>query len=90
MGIYYKKVPYQNGTFGAQLTRDAVPGSPATRIRMASSTQLFRLEQGDTIFEMDDQRFLSEADVRNHRFETTMRFIDRNSGRTMAAAFALP
>ena len=65
MGIHYRKVPYDNGTFGAQLTRDAAPGTPATQIRSASSPQLLRLERGDTIFEMDGQRFRTDDEVRN-------------------------
>ena len=91
MGIYYQKVVYQDGTFGARLTRDAVPGSPTTQLRMGSSTQLNRLEKGyKPIFEMDGQRFRNEDHVRDHRGETTMRFIDKNTGQTMAAALTLP
>jgi PDZ domain len=90
MGIYYKKVPYQNGTFGAQLTRDAVPGSPASQFVLGGSPQLSRLEQGDTIFEMDAQRFQTDDDVRNHRSSTTFRFVDSRTGQTMAGSFTLP
>ncbi len=90
IGIYYKRVNYQDGTFGAQLTRDAVPDSPVTRIRMGSTTQLYRLERGDTILEMDGQRFRTDTDVRNHRFETTMQFIDNNTGQTVAGSLTLP
>jgi len=90
MGIYYKKVPYQDGTFGAQLTRDAVSGSPATQVRLEATPQPNRLEQGDTIIEMDGQRFRTDAEVRNHRSETAIRFIDSRTGQTMAGSFTLP
>jgi S1-C subfamily serine protease len=90
IGIYYQKVPYQDGTFGARLTRDAVPGSPATQLRLASATPLYRLEKGDTIFELDGQRFRTEDDVKNHRADTTMRFIDTKTGKTMDVALKLP
>lgn len=90
IGIYYEKVAYDNGTFGARLTRDALPGSATTQLRMGNATQLFRLEKGDTIFEMDGQRFRTDDEVRNHRGETTMRFIDGKSGRTMEASLTLP
>jgi serine/threonine-protein kinase len=90
IGIYYKKVYYQDGSFGAQLTRDAVPGSPAAQIRSAASTQRVRLERGDTIFEIDGQRFRTDEEVRNHRLETTMRLIDRRTGRTIAGSLTLP
>jgi hypothetical protein len=88
MGIYYSPVPYADGTFGARLTRDAAPGTPAGQIQL--STGPSRLEQGDTIFEMDGLRFRTPADVRNHRAYTTMRFIDVRTGRTYGAAFNLP
>ncbi len=90
IGIYYKKVYYQDGTFGAQLTRDAVPSSPATQIRSTAFSQPIRLERGDTIFEMDGQRFRTDDDVKNHRFDTTMRLIDSRTGRTIASSLTLP
>ena len=57
---------------------------------MGSTTQLYRLERGDTILEMDGQRFRTDTDVRNHRFETTMQFIDNNTGQTVAGSLTLP
>jgi len=90
IGIYYKNVYYQDGSFGAQLTRDAVLGSPAAHIRSAASTQLVRLERGDTIFEIDGQRFRTDDDVKNHRFDTTMRLIDSRTGRTISGSLTLP
>ena len=90
IGIYYKKVYYQDGTFGAQLTRDAVPSSPATQIRSAAFSQPIRLERGDTIFELDGQRFRTDDDVKNHRYDTTMRLIDSRTGRTIAGSLTLP
>jgi len=88
MNFYYRRVPYDNGTFGAQLTRDPVPGSPATQVW--TGTGYVRLEQGDTIFEMDGIRFRTPDDVRNHRAYTTIRFIDSRTGQTMVAGFNLP
>ena len=88
MGIYYTPVPYADGTFGARLTRDAAPGTPAGQIQL--STGPSRLEQGDTIFEMDGLRFRTAADFRNHRAYTTMRFIDVRTGSTYGASFNLP
>jgi hypothetical protein len=88
MGIYYQPVPYDNGTFGARLTRDAAGGTPAAQIRLSNGPS--RLERGDTIFEMDGMRFRTPADFRNHRAYTTMRFIDSRTGRTYWASFNLP
>jgi S1-C subfamily serine protease len=90
IGIYYEKLTYQDGTFGARLTRNAVANSPAAQLRIGSSAQLYALQKGDTIFEMDGQRFRTEDDARNHRFETTMRFINKNTGQTFEAALTLP
>lgn len=90
IGIYYEKVPNSDGTFGARLTRNAVQGSPATRLRMVGANGFIYLERDDTILEMDGQRFRTHDDVRNHRFETTMRFIDSRTGRIMNASLTLP
>ena len=90
MGVYYRKVPYEDGTFGAQLTRDPVPGSPAAQIRSTANAQAYRLERGDTIFEIDGQRFRTDLDVRSHRLESTIRFIDVRTGQIMAGSFTLP
>ena len=81
LGIYYEAVTYADGTFGAKLTADPKPGSPAAGLR---------LEPGDTIYELDGQRFRTAADVLNHRYRTSMLFINVRTNAPQAAAVVLP
>jgi PDZ domain len=90
IGIYYEKVLYQGGTFGARLTRNPVVGSPARQFRIGAAPQLYYLEKGDTILELDGQTFRTEADVSNHQSETTMRFIDKNTRQVYDGIITLP
>jgi len=90
MGIYYKPVQREDGTFVAELTRDAVAGSAAAMIRVQGDPRVLRLEKGDTILELDGQVFRSAEDFRNHRYGTTIEFVDRNTGNRMSCSFILP
>lgn len=72
LGIYYEQVRYADGTFGARLTSAPMPGSPATQLP---------LDAGDVIFALDRQRFRTPDDVRNHRAQTTVDYIDSAAGR---------
>ena len=76
LGITYEKVAYADGTFGARLVADPLPGTPAAQLQ---------LEPGDTIFDLDGMRFRDTNDVLIHREWTTMWFINV---RTNASQFA--
>jgi len=81
LGIYYARVPYENGTFGARLTRPPVPGSPAAQLQ---------LEPGDTIFMLDGLRFREPSDVLNHVDQTTVAFINVRTNQSQTAEVTLP
>jgi len=81
LGIYYAKVPYGDGTFGARLTRPPVPGSPAAQLQ---------LEPGDTIFMLDGVRFREPSDVLNHVEETSVVFINVRTNQPQSADVTLP
>jgi formylglycine-generating enzyme required for sulfatase activity/serine/threonine protein kinase len=90
LGIWYKKAPRNDGTFGAQLTRDPVQGSPMAQLRMSNDTKLYRLERRDTIIELGGQGFRTPDDVWNHWFETTMLFVDQRTGQVKSASLTIP
>jgi hypothetical protein len=81
LGITYERVDYSNGTFGAKLTEDPRPGSPAAQLR---------LEPGDIIFELDGVRFREPRDVLGHGFWTTMKFVNVRTGRSQGARVYIP
>ncbi len=81
LGITYEQVNYDNGTFGARLTQDPTPGSPAAQLQ---------LEPGDTIFELDGIRFRQHQDVLNHTAWTTMRFINVRTNGVQSARVYIP
>jgi hypothetical protein len=81
LGINYARVPLANGTFGARLTRNAPPNSPAGQLG---------LEEGDMIVSMDDLPFTTPADVDNHYGDTSMIFINVRTGQPQAARLNLP
>ena len=76
VGIFYEQVRYQDGTFGARLTRDPSPGSPAAQLQ---------LEPGDIVYDLDGQRFRHPSDVLGHRDQTTVRFINVRTNRSQDA-----
>jgi hypothetical protein len=76
LGIYYSQVPRANGTFGARLTRNAAPGTPAGQLS---------LEQGDMIVSMDNLPFTSPNDVDSHYGDTSMIFVNVRTGQPQAA-----
>ncbi|QEH31608.1 hypothetical protein OJF2_00730 [Aquisphaera giovannonii] len=81
LGIYYERVDYGDGTFGARLTRDAAPGTPAGTLG---------LEKGDTIFALDGLRFRTPEDVLNHRAQTTIDFVNIRTGAPQNGSLVLP
>ena len=87
LGITYVRVPYDNGTFGARLIRDPLPGSPAAQL---GSPVASRLEPGDTIFSLDGMRFRTPEDVLAHRQWTSMQFINVRTNRAQWARVYIP
>jgi hypothetical protein len=81
LGIVYTKIRYQNGTFGARLKRDALRRTPAAAIG---------LEEGDVVFALDDDRFVSTGDVLNHRAQTTVDFVNIRKGRPERRNVVIP
>ena len=81
LGIYYEKVAYDDGTFGAKLTRAPEANSPAAQIG---------LEVGDVVFMMDDQRFRTPQDVLSHVNNTSVTLIDVRTGQVEQAVVVLP
>lgn len=67
LGIHYETINYDDGTFGARVTRQPEPGSPAASLGF---------EPGDTIFALDGQRFRRPDDVLAHRYQTSVDFIN--------------
>lgn len=81
LGIYYEKVDYGDGTFGARLTRDAAPGTPGGSMG---------LEKGDTIFALDDQRFRTPQDVLAHTQATKVDIVNVRTNQPQSATVNLP
>jgi hypothetical protein len=79
--IYYAKMPYEDGTFGARLTRAPEAGSPAAQIG---------LESGDIVFMLDNVRFREEADVLNHVDSTSVTVIDVQTNQVLTRVAMLP
>jgi hypothetical protein len=81
LGIFYERIPYADGTFGARLTRNPAADSPAAQIG---------LETGDIVFMMDDLRFREPADVLNHVDRTTVALIEVRTNQVKSAVVILP
>jgi len=81
LGIYYQKVPYTNGTFGAKLTSDPIPNSPASQLA---------LNAGDIIFMMDGQRFTSPDDLLKYVDQTGVNYIDGTSQAQQSGLINIP
>jgi hypothetical protein len=67
LGIYYEKVPYTNGTFGAKLTADPIPNSPASQLP---------LDVGDVIYMLDGKRMTAPEDILRYGNPTHVDYID--------------
>jgi hypothetical protein len=67
LGIYYEKVPYTNGTFGARLTSDPIPNSPASQLP---------LDVGDVIYMLDGKRMTATEDILRYGNPTHVDYID--------------
>jgi hypothetical protein len=81
LGIYYEKVDYGDGTFGARLTRDAASDTPAGTLG---------LEKGDTIFALDDMRFRTPQDVLAHTQSTKVDFVNVRTNAPQTGSVTLP
>jgi len=81
LGIYYDRVRYENGTFGARLTSAPVPGKPASALP---------LDTNDVIFLLNDQRFTKSDDLLNHFGQTTVGYIDSSTNTTQSGTITLP
>jgi hypothetical protein len=81
LGITYRKVAYDDGSFGAELIKDPDADTPAAGLG---------LERGDIVIEMDGQRFFKTGDVLTHTEETDIVFIDVRTKETRSAKITLP
>ena len=81
LGIHYQKVPRPRGKFGAKLTSNPEPNSPAAGLGF---------EIGDTIIAMDDHPFTKPSDLDNHFANTTVLFIDVRTGQEKMLEIVLP
>jgi hypothetical protein len=81
LGVYYERVPQDDGTFGARITRAPAANSPAGA---------GRLESGDIILMLDSLPFHTEQDVLNHVAETTVSVIDVRTGRRTELVIQIP
>jgi hypothetical protein len=81
LGIYYLKVPYDNGTFGAKLTSSPVANSPASQLS---------LDVGDIIFMLDGQRFASPNDLVKHVNRTSVNYIDATTNTQKSGTINIP
>jgi hypothetical protein len=81
LGISYEVVRYPGGTIGARLTRFPPPNSPAAQLG---------LEPGDVVFALDDVRFQRPNDILNHRYQTSVYFINVRNGLSQFGWINLP
>ena len=81
LGITYEQIQYDNGTFGARLTKEPMPGSPAAQLQ---------LEPGDTVFELDGMRFRQHQDVLSHTAWTKIRFVSVRTNCVQGARVYIP
>jgi hypothetical protein len=80
-GIYYRLVPFGDGSSGAVITRAPLPYAAVSSIR---------LEVGDMILSADNLNFASPADLLRHHYQTPIRFINVRNGRVQCAWLYLP
>ena len=100
LGIYYRFVPYN--TFGGvnPVTGNYDPSNPPgsttygarlTRYPVANSAAAYlQLEPGDMVVSLDNLPFYGPDDVNNHRFQTSMVFVNVRTGQPQAANIILP
>jgi hypothetical protein len=81
LGIYYQPDRFNDGTFGARITRPPDAGTPAAQLGF---------EIGDIITALDGQPFRTPEDVLNHTQETTVDFIDTRTKERRRATVILP
>jgi len=81
LGIYYSEVRYEDGTFGARITRPPVQGTPAGQLG---------LEPGDIVYMMDNQRFRTHTDVLSHKADTTVNFVNVRTNAPQAMSVVIP
>lgn len=81
LGIYYTPIGYPDGTFGARITRPPAPNSPAGQVG---------LEVGDTIYELDGQRFTRPEDVLAHKDQTTVDVINVRNNQSVQFNVFIP
>ncbi len=80
LGINYTLVPY-GASYGARLTANAAPGTPAGAIG---------LEAGDTITALDGQPINGPQDVLAHVAQTTVTFVNVRTGGAETRVTVLP
>jgi hypothetical protein len=71
LGISYEVIRYSDGTIGARLTRFPAPNSGGAQIG---------LEPGDVVFALDNVRFQQPGDILNHRYQTSVYFVNVRTG----------
>jgi S1-C subfamily serine protease len=74
-------VRYTNGTFGAKLTSDPIPNSPASQLP---------LNAGDIIFMLDGKRFTSPDDLLKPVDQTGVNYIDASSHAQQSGFINIP
>jgi hypothetical protein len=80
LGIFYTRLSYSDGTFGARLTRPPAAGSPASRTG---------LEPGDVIVALDGTPFRDPEDFLGHTGRVRMTLIDGRTGHRIHANLVL-
>jgi hypothetical protein len=81
LGIYYLRVPYHDGTFGARLTQAPDKDKPAATLT---------IDTNDVIFLLNDQRFKKSDDLFNHFGPTTVGYIDSWTNTIQSGTITLP
>jgi hypothetical protein len=80
LGIHFQLIAY-NGDWGARLSRTASAGTPAGALK---------LERGDMIMRLDEERIKAAEDVGNHVDLTRIELIDIRTGKHRTTSVPLP